>query len=175
MRRVAWRRGCERRSEAANAEAAANVVAETPAASPCQELRSTEDDGRRVTLAVSHTFSELLQKLRAFEALVAKGRHEKAAVVAADVQQLISQFDPRMYFPELFSEFAALMSDNVNTISAHMEQPWLSRLECARSILPRRPEELCRALRADGVVGVPAITLPPGMPTHEDLEAKVDA
>jgi hypothetical protein len=80
-----------------------------------------EEDPSRVSLRASHKFHELMQKLRAFETLVAKGRHEKAAVVAADVQQLIEHFDPRAYFPELFSEFAALMSENVATIAAHMD------------------------------------------------------
>ncbi len=97
-----------------------NVPPPEPAA-PKNNPVETEDDSRRVSLAVSHKFNELLQKLRAFEALVAKGRHDRAAVVAADVQQLIQSFDPRAYFPELFSEFAALMSDHVGTITAHME------------------------------------------------------
>lgn len=120
-RLTTWLKG---RSEAANAEVAAALAAAAPPPEPLPSKNKTivpEDDSRHVTLAVSHKFAELLQKLRAFEALIAKGRHEKAAVVAADVQQLISQFDPRTYFPELFSGFAALMSDNVNTISGHME------------------------------------------------------
>jgi len=77
---------------------------------------------RRVTIVVSHHYTELVSKLRAFETLVEAGHYEKAALVADDVQQRLEHFDPRDYFPELFARFSALFSKNVDSLSEHMDR-----------------------------------------------------
>lgn len=114
------------RAEAANdaAEKTSTVDVRVPVDLPPPKSPTImpKDDESKVTLAVSHKFAELCQKLGAFEALIAKGRYDRAAVIAADVQQLVEQFDPRTYFPELFANFAALMSENIDTLSGHMDQ-----------------------------------------------------
>lgn len=74
---------------------------------------------RRVELEVSHQFIELWVKLRAFEALIEKKQFERAALVGDDIMNTIDKFDPRDYFPELFSRFSALMSKNIGTLSDH--------------------------------------------------------
>ena len=70
----------------------------------------------------SHKFLELQSKLRAFELLVEQGNHERAAVVADDLLQLIEHFDPRTYFPELFVQFSALFSTNIGLLEQHWER-----------------------------------------------------
>jgi hypothetical protein len=74
---------------------------------------------RRVELVASQHFVELVGKLKAFEVLVEKGEHEKAALVADDVLATLDSFDPRDYFPELFSRFSSLVSTNIETLSGH--------------------------------------------------------
>ncbi|EYF05019.1 type VI secretion system protein IglI family protein [Chondromyces apiculatus] len=77
---------------------------------------------RRVEFMASHPLLELLAKLQAFEALVERGEMGKAAIVADDVQQLIEGFDPRLYFPEIFVRFSALLSDHIGLLSEHLEE-----------------------------------------------------
>jgi hypothetical protein len=97
---------------------AASPAAPAPAAAPFP----SDGDNGRVSIAVSHEFLELCRRLKAFEVLVQKGRHDKAAIVAADLQRTIGDFDPRKYFPEMFAEFAALFSKDVEVLSRHFEQ-----------------------------------------------------
>ena len=116
-----WLRSRAESVAAMNAPTPEEPSMSSPAPSPAPSHLPEEREGR-VTLAVSHEFAELCRKLKAFETLVEKGRHDKAALVAADLQQLIAQFDPRAYFPELFSTFAALFSEHIETLSHHFEQ-----------------------------------------------------
>lgn len=96
------------------------VVPEPPP--PAKPTRVPEGaESGRVTLACSHKFVELCRKLRAFEELIVRRRYDKAALVAADLQTLIGSFDPRAYFPELFADFAALYSENIDTLSGFMD------------------------------------------------------
>ncbi len=112
------------RAEAMKAPVAQDTKAVTEAPPPPQTTSRIPDqlESGRATLAVSHEFIDLCHRLRAFEALVQKGRYEKAAVVAADLQRIVGEFDPRRYFPELFSGFAALYSQHIETISRYIDQ-----------------------------------------------------
>lgn len=119
-------------AEAAPAPTPAAAAASTPAAPP--SLRSAlvsmapsspqeplEPVRRRVELEVSHAFIELWAKLRAFEALVEKGKMDRAALVADDIQRLLENFDPRDYFPELFGSFSKLVNKNINPLLSYSE------------------------------------------------------
>jgi hypothetical protein len=64
----------------------------------------------------SHHLQVLIDKLRAFETLIEKQDFQKAAVVANDVAGIVGAFDPRVYFPKLFSRYYALLSRNVEQI-----------------------------------------------------------
>ena len=112
------------RAETMRAPVAQESKAATEAPPPLQTTSKIPDqlESGRATLAVSHEFIDLCHRLRAFEALVQKGRYEKAAVVAADLQRIVGEFDPRRYFPELFSGFAALYSQHIETISRYIDQ-----------------------------------------------------
>lgn len=78
--------------------------------------------GDRVELAVSHAFLELLRKLDAFEQLVKAGKHQKAALVADDITALITNFDPRNYFPELFAGFGKNLAENIEVLADYWDQ-----------------------------------------------------
>ncbi|GIW70591.1 MAG: hypothetical protein KatS3mg102_0133 [Planctomycetota bacterium] len=69
----------------------------------------------------SHLLQELLRKLEAFERLVAKEAYERAAVVAADINELVEHFDPRRYLPGLFASYYRLLSERIREIEPHLE------------------------------------------------------
>ena len=85
------------------------------------KMNAGNSNKRAVTLDVSTQFIDLLAKLRAFEALVEKGELMKAAIVAEDVQNSIESFDPRVYFPSMFSRFSELLSHNAETLGEYIE------------------------------------------------------
>jgi hypothetical protein len=75
----------------------------------------------RAEVGVSHEFFALIQKLDAFSKLVKKNDLARAAVVADDLMQTIESFDPRVYFPELFSDFSELLSKHIDTLANHWQ------------------------------------------------------
>jgi hypothetical protein len=75
----------------------------------------------RAEVGVSHEFFALIQKLDAFSKLIKKGDLPRAAIVADDVMRTIDSFDPRAYFPELFSDFSELLSKNIDTLTSHWQ------------------------------------------------------
>lgn len=80
------------------------------------------------TLEISPAMEIFLRKLAAFEALVARGDLERAAVVAEDVRSTLESFDPRVYFPRLLASYARVLATHVNDIAPHWESigspPW---------------------------------------------------
>lgn len=68
------------------------------------------------TVEVSYPFLMLIKKLEAFEKLVQAGDFTKAAVVADDINTIISSFDPRIYFPKTFAKYYQLLSTSINDI-----------------------------------------------------------
>jgi len=113
-------------TSAATTESATNTTTATPPAvhntsGPIPAAQVQRTARSRVELVVSPQFVELVEKLRAFEALLEKRHLQKAAVVAEDLQTIIQSFDPRVYFPELFSRFTALYSRNVSQLGEYMD------------------------------------------------------
>lgn len=96
---------------------------QAPDAPAAEAPRHPEVKGAEQTAQVqgSTKLVELLRKLEAFERLVGRRSFEKAALVSDDVLGLIENFDPREYFPDLFSEFGALLSSHVEEITPHWE------------------------------------------------------
>lgn len=94
-----------------------------PAPAPVGAAAAGGDGSRReVPLVVSYRFVELTRKLSAFEALIQKRQFRKAALVADDLQQLVENFDPRAYFPEVFAGFSALLSENIGQLAEHWDE-----------------------------------------------------
>jgi hypothetical protein len=61
----------------------------------------------------------LNRKLALFQEVLAQGEMVKAAVIAMDVNQLLESFDPKKYFPDLFSSYFTNMvnyGDEINGI-----------------------------------------------------------
>jgi len=77
--------------------------------------------GSEITLHGSAQLRELLQKLEGFEHLISEGRFDRAALVSDDVLAILEDFDPRLYFPELFASFGRLLSENVGQLESQWE------------------------------------------------------
>lgn len=78
--------------------------------------------GDALELPISSRFRELLQKLEVFERLVQERRYERAAIVALDLQQTIEAFDPRLFFPKLFSAYTRLRAEHVAELSPYYDE-----------------------------------------------------
>ena len=97
----------------------AKNTADAPENSHHRVSLATSTGSPNVELSVSPRFTELQEKLKAFEMLVEQKRFDRAALVADDVNQLISSFDPREYFPALFAGFAAKLNAHIGDIGTH--------------------------------------------------------
>ena len=70
----------------------------------------------------SFMLKELIARLEAFDTLVQRGEIAKAAILSSDVLNAIEKFDPRAYFPKLFSAFYSRLAPNVQKLA-----PWWER------------------------------------------------
>lgn len=101
--------------QAASATSDAPVVRPmSGAAAPSSPDRPPEDHW-----AASPAMRTLLKKLRGFEALVDRGDHAKAAIVANDIRQIIEGFDPVLYLPRLFAGYFKLLHRVVEEITPY--------------------------------------------------------
>lgn len=55
--------------------------------------------------SLSYHLIELQQKLAFFQDLLADSELTKASIVASDIEEILANFDPKLYFPELFKPF----------------------------------------------------------------------
>ena len=62
-----------------------------------------------------------MKKLEAFDRLVAEEKYPRAALVADDIYDTLANFDPRVYFPKLFSRFFLLMALHIGDLSTFEE------------------------------------------------------
>jgi hypothetical protein len=69
----------------------------------------------------SYHLQLLLRKMKAFERLIEKEEFNKAAIVADDINDIIANFDPRLYFPKIFSRYSLLRALKIADISAFEE------------------------------------------------------
>ena len=63
----------------------------------------------------------LMKKMSALGELAAKGRHDLAAIIVADVQDTLANFDPLLYFPDVFADYNKVLAENVDMIFEHLE------------------------------------------------------
>lgn len=98
-----------------------------PIASPVSEVVATSSlragTLEPITLEGSFPLQALLQKLAAFERLILAGKFDRAALICDDLHALMDNFDPREYFPQLFSNFSRLLTENI----AELEVQWQHR------------------------------------------------
>jgi hypothetical protein len=69
----------------------------------------------------SYHLQLLLKKMEVFSRLIEKEYFPKAAIVADDINQIIADFDPRIYFPKMFSRYSLLRAVNIGELSASEE------------------------------------------------------
>jgi hypothetical protein len=69
----------------------------------------------------SPPMTALLAKMRAFDLLVSRGDHAKAAIVANDIRQIIEHFDPVAYLPQLFADYFKALHRAIADIAPHWQ------------------------------------------------------
>ncbi len=117
-------------AEATSARSFSDKTKLVPSGTTREETMSIEPRSRsevsagtqHLDLKVSPAFVELCHKLQAFESLIEKRKFLKAALVADDLTSVVSNFDPRTYFPDLFADFGKLLAENVEVLAEHWTQ-----------------------------------------------------
>jgi hypothetical protein len=69
----------------------------------------------------SYHLQLLLRKMEVFARLLEKEEFPKAAIVADDINQIIADFDPRIYFPKMFTRYSLLLALNIGQLNASEE------------------------------------------------------
>jgi hypothetical protein len=99
---------------------------EEPESAPRQErdrFAQIRPAGKEDTFGVegSYHLKILVEKLKAFDELIARQKYPNAAIVADDINTIIAGFDPRIYFPKLFINFALNSAAHINDLAAFAE------------------------------------------------------
>jgi len=88
----------------------------------------TESKNASFALESSYHMDLLIKKLAAFERLLEDGNFSKAALIAQDINQTVSNFDPKLYFPKVFEAFIRLQAINFEELNSYAyqsdEQHW---------------------------------------------------
>lgn len=66
----------------------------------------------------SYHMKQLIIKLDAFDRLISSGKLVSAAIIADDINNIIGNFDPRLYLPGLFMKYAVQTASNINSLVA---------------------------------------------------------
>lgn len=82
---------------------------------------SLVDDGEGVSIEGSYHLKLLISKLQAFDYLIAEKNFPSAALIADDINSIIANFDPKLYFPKLFTRFSLQFAANINELIAFEE------------------------------------------------------
>lgn len=69
----------------------------------------------------SYHLGVLMKKMEAFERLVSEGKFPRASLVADDINEIIASFDPKVFFPKLFSRFSFLQALNIGDLTSFEE------------------------------------------------------
>jgi hypothetical protein len=69
-------------------------------------------------VAGSYHLRILLKKIEVFEQLISEEKFVMAALVAEDINDIIVNFDPKLYFPGLFSKYSYLLAMNISKLSS---------------------------------------------------------
>ena len=70
----------------------------------------------------SYHMDLLLKKLAAFERLLQEKKFPRAALVAVDINQTLCNFDPKLYFPQIFETFVRLQALNFEELAVYAQQ-----------------------------------------------------
>lgn len=117
-----WLRGLQRlvyhppEPEQAELEEQENKAVATHASITPPETVFKSDE---TNIEVSYPMTLLLKKLAAFELLLEKERFQQAALLAEDINQTLTSFDPLIYFPKTFGKFVRLQAVNFEELSVY--------------------------------------------------------
>ena len=75
--------------------------------------------GLGVQMQGSSALGMLIRRIEAFGILVNDGKMAQAALVAMDINRIIENFDPRVYFPEIFSGFTLSYVTHINQLTTY--------------------------------------------------------
>ena len=95
-----------------------------PPPSKTKEALPTKQTGKTPASSsfISPNLEKLTQKLHLFEALIKENKFKKASLVASDIQQIIENFDPILFFPELFSSYLSILAKHIDTLTMEWDQ-----------------------------------------------------
>jgi hypothetical protein len=69
----------------------------------------------------SYHLKLLIRKLEAFDYLISAKKYPNAAIIADDINTIVANFDPKIYFPKLFIRFVLQSAANINELVAYEE------------------------------------------------------
>lgn len=116
-----WLRGLQRlvyrHVETEPLEAEENKPESAPTISSVSAI--TPKNSVEKSVEVSYPMELLLKKLSAFEKLLENQKFQQAALVADDINQTLTAFDPLVYFPKTFESFVRLQAINFEELSVY--------------------------------------------------------
>jgi hypothetical protein len=78
-------------------------------------------DEDEISVEGSFHLKLLIRKLEAFDRLISAEKYSSAALIADDINSIIANFDPKVYFPKLFTRFSLQFAANINELFAFEE------------------------------------------------------
>jgi len=86
------------------------------------------------TVAGSYHLNLLVRKMDAFAVLLEQGKLASARLVAEDIGDVLSHFDPLLYFPSIFSRFSRLMAEHASEMAEVEHDPEASTYKARRAL-----------------------------------------
>jgi len=99
-------------------------IEETPREEKKNEFLSTaapDHAGENISVEGSYHLKLLIKKLQAFDYLITEKNFPSAALIADDISSIIADFDPKLYFPKLFTRFYLQLAANIDELTAFEE------------------------------------------------------
>jgi len=78
-------------------------------------------DEDEISVEGSFHLKLLIRKLEAFDRLISAEKYSSAALISDDINSIIANFDPKVYFPKLFTRFSFQLAANINELVAFEE------------------------------------------------------
>lgn len=73
-------------------------------------------------LPFSPLMDELIKKINLFETLIQEKKLLKASFIGNDIQNILDNFDPALFFPQIFSKYFSLLAKHIETLTIEWEQ-----------------------------------------------------
>lgn len=116
----------DREEELEEAEVEESVHERTRRAAPTRSIQPAPEERSETSIEGSYHLQMLIRKMEAFAQLIEEQKFFHAALVADDINETINNFDPKLFFPKLFSRYLSLLMLNIGEIidyEDHKESP----------------------------------------------------